>query len=167
MDYHYLDFADGNFDGVYTMETLVHTADPKKALGEFFRVLQPGGSIALHEYAQELQATSDNSFKHLEGSIKQICTRASMPYAESFLEDSLTRMLVEQGFQNVEVEDLSENVEPMTHLFFLTAYIPYMLIRLFRLQAWFVNTEDAVHGHRVLHRRLWRYLAISAKKPIE
>ena len=38
MDYHHLDgFEDETFDGVYTMETLVHATAPETVLSEFFR----------------------------------------------------------------------------------------------------------------------------------
>ena len=57
LDYHNLSqLADNSFDAVYTMETLVHATDANKALREFFRILKPGGSIALYEYDHLLSA---------------------------------------------------------------------------------------------------------------
>ncbi|KAI4130988.1 MAG: hypothetical protein LQ347_003166 [Umbilicaria vellea] len=167
MDYHHLDgLADGSFDGVYTMETLVHATDPEKALGEFFRVIKPGGSIALYEYDQPVSdAASKGMPKDLMKSMEQINRRASMPAADRFTPGVLQRMLEKQGFQDVVVEDLSENVKPMVLLFFLVAYIPYLFICLLGLQAWFVNTQAGVAGYRVLKRRLWRYVAVTARKP--
>lgn len=44
-DYHRLPFGDGEFDGAYSMETLVHSYDPRRALAEFHRVLRPGGRL--------------------------------------------------------------------------------------------------------------------------
>lgn len=45
-NYHDLSsFGDTSFDGIYTMETFVHADDPMKALGEFYRVLKPGGVL--------------------------------------------------------------------------------------------------------------------------
>ncbi|KAI8954650.1 S-adenosyl-L-methionine-dependent methyltransferase [Xylaria longipes] len=56
MDYHHLDGLDAeSFDGVYTMETLVHATDPEMVLRGFFRVLKPGGRIAMHEYDNVLE----------------------------------------------------------------------------------------------------------------
>ena len=167
MDYHHLDgLVDGSFDGVYTMETLVHATDPERALGEFFRVLKPGGSIALYEYDHlDLDAASKDLPKGLVESAGQINKRASMPANESFSQGTLQRMLEEQGFQDVVVEDLSENMKPMLRLFFIVAYIPYLFICLLGLQAWFVNTEAGVQGYRGLKRHLWRFVAVTAKKP--
>lgn len=51
MGHHHLDaFADQTFDGVYKMETLVHTTDPGQVLQGFSRMMKPEASIALHEY---------------------------------------------------------------------------------------------------------------------
>ena len=71
-------------------------------------------------------------------------------------------MLEDAGFTDVVVRDYSENIKPMTRLFFLIAYVPYLLITLFHLERYFINTVAGVqsyqgHGH-------WRYIAISATK---
>lgn len=50
-DYTKLDFPAKTFEGVYTMETLVHVPDYKKALKEFYRVLKPNGKLILLEYS--------------------------------------------------------------------------------------------------------------------
>lgn len=167
MDYHHLDgFSDGSFDGVYTMETLVHATDPEKALGEFFRVMKPGGSLALYEYDHpDVDVVSKDTPKHLRDSMYQVNSRASMPANESFSQGALQSMLERQGFQDVVVRDLTENMRPMMRLFFLVAYVPYLVICLLGLQAWFVNTQAGVDGYRVLRRHLWRYVAVTAKKP--
>lgn len=167
MDYHSLDgLLEGSFDGVYTMETLVHATDPDKALGEFYRVLKPGGSIALFEYDHpDFDDPSKDFPKDLMESMKQINERASMPSNECFSQGALQRMLERQGFQEVVVKDLSENVKPMLRLFYLIGYIPYLIICLLGLQAWFVNTQAGVQGYRVLRMGLWRYVAVTARKP--
>jgi len=48
MDYHHLEsLADESLDGVYTMETFVHATEPEAVLGGFYRLLRPGGRVAL------------------------------------------------------------------------------------------------------------------------
>jgi sterol 24-C-methyltransferase len=167
MDYHHLDdLADGSFDGVYTMETLVHATDREKALGEFFRVIKPEGSIALYEYDHpDFNALPKVFPKELYELMEHINRRASMPANEPFLHEALHRMLEKQSFQDVVVEDLSENIKPMMRLFFLVGYMPYLIICLLGLQAWFVNTQAGVQGYRVLKRGLWRYVVVTARKP--
>ena len=160
VDYHHLNgFADEFFDGVYTVETFVHGADPEAAMSEFFRVLKPGGSIALYEYDH---TDLDAAPRDLQDSMTQINKYAAMPANERFSEGVLQRILEETGFQDVEVEDLSTNIRPMLRLFFVLAYL-YLLVKLFGLEAWFVNTVAGVEGYRGKH--LWRYVAVTAKKP--
>ncbi|MCJ1320600.1 hypothetical protein MMC15_005940 [Xylographa vitiligo] len=168
MDYHHLDaFDDASFEGVYTMETFVHATDPKKALGEFYRVMKPGGTIALYEYDHcNLDHAGKDLPKGLVESMQQINKRASMPSNEAFAEGVLERMMEDQGFQNVMLRDLSQNIKPMLRLFFLLAYIPYFFICLLGLQAWFVNTEAGVQGYRALKMGLGRYVAVTATKPL-
>ena len=42
-----LPFPDASFDVVSAYQTLEHVPDPKRALGEFARVLRPGGTVAI------------------------------------------------------------------------------------------------------------------------
>ncbi|KAI8633505.1 S-adenosyl-L-methionine-dependent methyltransferase [Xylariaceae sp. FL1651] len=64
MDYHHLEsFADASFDGVYTMETLVHAVQPEQVLAGFFRVLRPGGRLAMHEYDNVMQEVEQEEQK--------------------------------------------------------------------------------------------------------
>jgi sterol 24-C-methyltransferase len=164
MDYHHLDFPAAFFSGVYTMETFVHATDPQKALGEFFRVLKPGGTIAMYEYDH----SSLESFpKDLRTSMNQINKFASMPSNELFDEGVLQGMLEETGFVDVLVRDLSENIRPLYRLFFVAAFLPYLVIWLFGLQAWFVNTVAAVEGYRGIRKGIWRYIVVTARKPDE
>ncbi|MCX5199528.1 methyltransferase domain-containing protein [Streptomyces sp. NBC_00249] len=48
-DYHELPYDEGHFDAVMAMEALSHSVDLAKALSEFYRVLKPGGRLAITE----------------------------------------------------------------------------------------------------------------------
>src|SRR5271155_5696401 len=72
-----------------------------------------------------------------------------LPAFEQFPLGAIRKRLENVGFQDVEVQDLSQNVTPMMRFFFLLAYIPYLIIQLLGLEAHFVNTMAAVE--------LWRY----------
>ena len=164
MDYHHLELPDRSFDGVYTMEAFVHATDPEKALGEFFRVLKPGGSIALFEFHRLKPDTMPSDF---DKSLELFTRRTSMPAWEMFQDGVLQSMLERQGFQDVVAEDLSENIKPMVMLFYLMAYIPFLIIGFLGLEAWFLNTQAGVLGPQLQKYRHWRYVAVTARKPME
>ncbi|KMP02777.1 hypothetical protein CIRG_02469 [Coccidioides immitis RMSCC 2394] len=161
-DYHHLDsFSDSSFDGVYTMETFVHATDPAAALAGFFRVLKPGGSIALYEYDH---AKSLDAAEEMVKMFDQVNIHAAMPSNALFEQGRLPSLLEDAGFVDVKVADLSENIKPMLRLFFVVAYIPYLIIRLFGLEAYFINAVAAVMGYRYHYAH--RYVAVTAKKPL-
>jgi SAM-dependent methyltransferase len=47
-DAHHLPFADASFDAVVSFNTFEHLYDPERAASEIYRVLKPGGRLALH-----------------------------------------------------------------------------------------------------------------------
>ena len=49
-DAHAMPFADGTFDTLINTDAFTLYADPEKAMGEFHRVLRPGGRLVLLEY---------------------------------------------------------------------------------------------------------------------
>jgi len=53
---------------------------------------------------------------------------------KEFKQGVLPRILEDIGFKNIEVEDLSHNIKPMLRLFFIIAYLPFLLIWLFSLK---------------------------------
>lgn len=160
MDYHHLSFGDSSFDGVYTIETFVHATDPRQVLEGFFRVLKPGGSLSLYEYDHTDPSTAP---RHLRISMGQVNKYAAMP--TNVHEGVLLQMLEEAGFQDILIEDLSANIKPMLRLFFVLAIVPYLFIKLFGLEPWFVNTVAGVGAYLGNRRGLWRYIAVTARKP--
>ena len=76
------------------------------------------------------------SSQKLVESMRSINKEASMPSNERFSQGALQRMLERQGFQEVVLEDLSENVKPMLRLFYFIGIVPYFFV-------WF---NDFRHG---------------------
>ena len=167
LDYHDLSyFHNDSFDAVYTMESLVHATDAKKVLGEFFRILKPGGSIALYEYDHlQPRDIAKQTPRYLSGLLERINKAASMPANETFSYGVLPSLLEENGFNQVEFEDLSQNIRPMLLLFYILAYIPFLMISILGLQSSFINTQAGVAGYQALRHRVWRYVAFTARKP--
>jgi ubiquinone/menaquinone biosynthesis C-methylase UbiE len=161
MDYHHLEnIPSGSLDGVYTMETFVHATDPSIVLDGFFRVLKPGGSLALYEYDH---VTPTDVSGELARNFDLVNTYAAMPANTLFERGTLPLYLENAGFVEVEVRDLSENMKPMLRLFFMVAYIPFLIIRCCGLEAYFINTVAAVVGYQYLDHH--RYVAVTARKP--
>ncbi|KAI2697776.1 hypothetical protein DTO006G1_2209 [Penicillium roqueforti] len=161
MDYHHLDsFASESFDGVYTMETFVHATDPKVVLGNFFRVLRPGGRLALFEYDHELVQNTEEA---MAVSMKQINEFAAMPTNNVSQPGVFQHMLEDAGFTDIVVRDYSSNIIPMTRFFYLLAYVPFLIVTFFGLEHLFINTVAGVQSYR--GRKHWRYVAITASKP--
>jgi len=179
-DYHHLDFLPPeSLDGVYTMETLVHATDPESVLAGFYRVLKPGGHIALFEYDHSfpsgldplsLSLTTDPSPPSPADPDSKIATQlqkvnlySAMPTNARSHPGVFKAMLEDAGFEAVEVRDFSENIKPMTRLFYALAVVPYWFVKAFGAEKRFVNTVAGVGSWR--GRERWRYVAISAVKP--
>lgn len=161
MDYHHLEGLDEeSFDGIYTMETFVHATEPKQVLNGFYRILRPGGRISLFEYDHEFL---DDSPEAMAMSMRKINEFAAMPTNAVSHPGMFKGLLEDAGFTDVVVRDFSEKIKPMTRLFFLLAYIPYLVITFLRLEKYFINTVAGVETYRG-HGR-WRYVALSATKP--
>ncbi|KAK8169730.1 S-adenosyl-L-methionine-dependent methyltransferase [Phyllosticta citrichinensis] len=161
MDYHHLkSLEDKPFDGIYTMETFVHATDPKAVLSGFHRLLRADGRLSLFEYDHELV---DSSPEAMAASMRKINDFAAMPTNALSHPGVFKEMLEEVGFTDIVVRDYSENIRPMTRLFYVLAYVPFLIITLLGLEKYFINTVAGVESYRG-HGR-WRYVAISARKP--
>ncbi|GAW24380.1 hypothetical protein ANO14919_139640 [Xylariales sp. No.14919] len=188
MDYHHLDaLPDASFDGAYTMETLVHATRPEQVLAGFFRVLKPGGRLAMHEYDNVLEeaelgpdsAASPDGKKgggssggkekkpdeNLKRYMRQVNEWSAMPTNAVSSPGAFKRMLEEAGFVDVQVRDLSDHIRPMTRFFYVLAIVPFWIISLLRLERYFINTVAGVGAYRGYG--FWRYVQIEARKPGE
>ena len=162
MDYHHLESLRSNsFDGAYTMETFVHATDPEAVLSGFFRILRPGGHLALFEYDHFFE--SERELGDLAESMKQVNKHAAMPTNERSKPGFFKDILQEAGFTNVVVRDYSENIRPMLWLFHILAMVPFVLVKLFHVEKYFINTVAGARG--LAGQKYWRFVAISATKP--
>src|SRR5439155_17361415 len=110
MDYARLGFPDAGFDGVYTMETLVHAADPRRVLAEFHRVLRPGGHLALFEYSRDPARAMSPRAAWAFRTVNEI---AAMPGFQMFDHGVLEDLVAAAGFSAVTVTDVTANMLPM------------------------------------------------------
>ncbi|CZT47258.1 related to ERG6 S-adenosyl-methionine delta-24-sterol-c-methyltransferase [Rhynchosporium secalis] len=109
-DYHHLEnFADNSFNGAYTMETFVHATGPEKAAAEFFRIIRPGGSLAMYEYDHVDFSTKPEAVGKSWTCINKY---SAMPAYDRFKHGVLEDILEKAGFEIITVEDISDNVLP-------------------------------------------------------
>ena len=73
-------------------------------------------------------------------------------------------MREDAGFTDIKVGDDSANIRPMLKLFYALAVMMYFFIKLFGLERLFIGTVVGVQGYR--HRKHWRYVVITATKPV-
>jgi len=154
-----LDYPDNSFDGLYTMETLVHAPDYKAALKEFKRVLKPGGRIVLFEYSMpsqdKMNARERQAFKIInEGSVMY-----SYPY---FVHGRFTSILEQAGFQNVKTKNITDKMLPMLKRFWQMGVLPYQIIKLAGKRKKYVNTTAGVELYK--YRKDFKYNIITATK---
>ncbi|KAK0619479.1 S-adenosyl-L-methionine-dependent methyltransferase [Immersiella caudata] len=163
---HHIEKASRNFDrsGLPKGTIAVHSCTPprqKRYLqASTVGILRPGGRIVLFEYDHELV---ENSPEDMAALVRKINKHAAMPTNDRSNPGVFKTMLENAGFEDVIVRDFSENINPMTRLFFYLAILPYLIVHLFGLERYFINTMAGVESYRG-HGR-WRYVAITATKP--
>ena len=165
MDYSELYFPDETFDGVFTLETLVHAYDFRKTLAEFHRVLKKGGRIALFEYSippVDAVALSEGQKRMAE----LIVRKSAMHSLPSFTHDSFPKILTEVGFDNISTQDVTSRILPMLKRFYQLAYVPYQIIRALGLEERFVNTTAGYECYKNVRKNpaYFRYNIVTANK---
>ncbi|MFD4632511.1 class I SAM-dependent methyltransferase [Streptomyces sp. NPDC058284] len=160
-DYHALPFANSSFDGVYTMESFVHSPDLSQGLAEFFRVLRPGGKLVMFEYSSTPRAELTPAAR---SALLRVCDRSSMPGMLTMTHGELGRLLGETGFTLESVDDVSARILPMLRSFSTLGWLPYTVARGFRCGDRLVNAMSGVEMYR--HQNTWRYTINVATKQV-
>lgn len=161
-DYSHIDAPDGSFDGVYTMETLVHAPDYKAALAEFFRILKPGGHLVLIEYSiPNLDQMPDGTEKKRQFYL--INRRAAMHSLPYFVHGSFPQILADAGFIGMKSINIVDNIVPMLRRFYQLAIVPFTVLRWLHREDRFVNGRSSVYGYK--YRSDFGYNIVTAVKP--
>ena len=150
-----LPFDDNTFDAVYTMETLVHAPDYRKALGEFLRVLKPGGKLVLFEYTIKPEVDVQPSEAIGMERIHQVNRVAAMPAFNEFTFGSMQTKLEQAGFTQATTSDITPRMLPMLEEFYEKARLIYKLFRILHLENHLINGMSAVEFYE--HQSLWKY----------
>lgn len=162
MDYSETTFSDDYFDAIYTTETLSHSPDIRKTLREFFRILKPGGKIALFEYT----IAPDEKFSEWEKKILDIVINGSaMLGLKDFRHNHFTKVVKSIGFENVREQNISEHIRPSFRRLHRLSKLPYKIIKLFHLQKYFINTTAGYEYYKMAEKDLFRYCIFTGNKP--
>ncbi|GAA0587624.1 class I SAM-dependent methyltransferase [Streptomyces crystallinus] len=159
-NYHALPFADGSFDGAYTMESFVHSPDPGQGLAEFFRVLRPGGRLVMSEYSSTPQAQLRPQAR---SALLRVCQLSGMPGMLTLTHGHLEHLLQQTGFVVESAYDATEKILPMLRCFSVLGQLPYALARGVGRGDSLVNAMSGVEMYR--HRETWRYNIYVATRP--
>ncbi|MFH8574352.1 class I SAM-dependent methyltransferase [Streptomyces sp. NPDC017993] len=159
-NYHALPFANASFDGLYTMESFVHSPNPRQGLAEFFRVLRPGGKLVMLEYSSTPQAQLS---PRARTALHRVCELSAMPGLLTMTHGELERLLQQTGFTVEPTYDATTKILPMLWAFSVLGRLPYAIARGVGRGDSMVNAMAAVEMYR--HQSTWRYTICVATKP--
>ena len=159
-DYSDLSFPDQTFDGAYTLETLVHAFDHRRALAELRRVLKPGGRLVLFEYSVPPRAAMTRAQRAAFDLVVEASAMRSQP---RFVHGGFPAMLEQAGFVVVSEEDITERMWPMLRRLARICWLPAQAGRLLRARRALLNCTAGVEAYR--HRQGWRYNVVVARRP--
>lgn len=155
-------FANATFDAIFTLETLSHAQDLGAALRELYRVLRPGGRIALFEYSLAPDAAFTGREMRM---VEAVMEGSAMASLKQFRHDGLPALLGLHGFEAIQIREINAHTEPSLRRFRQLAWVPYQFVRLCGSQAHHPNMTSAVEFYPLGKKDLIRYNIIRAVKP--
>lgn len=162
MDYSEIAFPDDTFDAVFTTESLCHSPDINRTLGEIYRVLEPGGRFAFFEYTFAPWKDFSEWQKKI---IRGIDENAGGLNYEEFRHGQFGERLRDLGFEDVEEKNINDYVKPSFWWIHLWSVVPYMFVMLFGLQHRFPNTTIGYEFYKMGVNDQIRYCIFSGRKP--
>ncbi|MCX7996845.1 MAG: methyltransferase domain-containing protein [Patescibacteria group bacterium] len=164
-DYGRIPFLADSMHGVFTCETLCHAPYLEEVLGEFYRVLRPGGRLVLHEYTipplEEMNPLA-------QAIAKAMIKRTGMSSIHRFTHGAFPDILSGIGFRNIDVRDITEGVIPHWRMLFWQAVAENVLPGK-RLPGSEINLTNTLASLGIYPTadlwNLWRYNIVSAEKP--
>ncbi len=160
-DYTKTDFADGQFEVVYTTETLSHTKDMKATMCEFYRILRPGGRLVLADY--EIASTK---FSSEDDEIADLLRQYAGGYGlRQQNPGQISAAMKEAGFVDIDEIDWSQYTKPTYDRLRKIARPLRWIHPQSRLAPVFVNAVMANYGYSHMYESgLFRYLIYTARK---
>ena len=162
-NYTHTSFPDASFDAIIGIESIVHAEDKPAFLREAFRLLKPGGRLAIAEYILRDHPPLSTNERTL---ISPWLDNWAMPNLLSPSE--YHSHMAEVGFRTVAVHDLSDGVrESVERLSKLTAFtwpVAWLLKVLDVGRAHVQNRAAVVSMVEGFRHGLWRYAVVMGTK---
>jgi len=160
-DYSNTQFPNNHFDKVFTLETLVHSPDFKKTLKELHRILKQKGRLALFEYT----ISPLKEFHAYDRKIINILTKGSaMMSLDKMIHQTFKKNVIKSGFKIISDINITDFVIPSMKRFYEYAKIPYIFIKFFNMQKYFINTSAGVEFYKMNLKGLIQYRVFIAEK---
>ncbi len=162
MDYSKTNFPDNHFDFIYTIEAFCHSQNYIKTLKEFYRILKSDGKLTIFDYS----FASTNLFSKEDLRMHNIIIeKIATPTFKLIKHDEFPRTMQAVGFKNAKQQAITKNIIPSIERLYKLARWPYKIIKLFRLEAYFINTMVGVLWYELFTKDLMRYCIFTAEKP--
>lgn len=142
MSYAALDFPDESFDGVYTIESLVHAEDLRVVLKELHRVLRVGGRAVFLEFSR---APDEELSEQARASFSALNALDEMPGFQEITHATFQELLDDLGFSRIRNTNIIEQIYPMLRLFATIGLIPSAIGRVLHINKLMVSSLSAIN----------------------
>jgi len=169
-DYTSTSFKDGDFSVVWAQESFSHSNKKEQLIKETYRILNNTGRLILAEYLLIENPKIDKKNQRIYN--KWIDGHAMSGLLSK---DEYEKILKEAGFKNIEIHDITKNMEPSLRKLYRMTKILGQIINIFfkigfpnkikKNLLWKLkNIEASYNQYLALKAGLWKYVVIVAYK---
>jgi hypothetical protein len=114
----------------------------------------------------EYTIAKDREFTDWERKMMNVVIEGSaMESLKNMRFDSFPKVLEEVGFVSAKEQNITQNIAPSFERLHKLAKFPYIFVKLFHLQKYFINLTAAIELYKISKKGLIRYCIFTAKKP--